>query len=286
MDAHVANAQAVAEWLEADPRCRVGALRRPAVDPTTAGARYLPEGPGRGVRLRGARRPGAGERSSRRVELVSHLANIGDTRTLVIHPGSTTHHQLTDEQLEAAGVGADLVRISVGIEDVDDIIWDLDQGDQAENRANGSRVPGLAPRARATASCGIPAAWRSSGSANPSRRQLLRGHLPDVVQRLRDVYLVNPDSEATSAGRSTRRWPTCRWCPTWSTCSAARRPAVGARRRHRGRREDGSGCSSGCGEPGGPHGDGGRPAGGDGPLPEDRARPLPRGLHWRASTPA
>ena len=61
------------------------------------------------------------------LQLASHLANIGDARTLVIHPGSTTHQQLTPEQLEAAGVPADLIRISVGIEDPEDILWDLDQ---------------------------------------------------------------------------------------------------------------------------------------------------------------
>jgi O-acetylhomoserine (thiol)-lyase len=61
------------------------------------------------------------------VVLASHLANIGDARTLVIHPASTTHRQLGPEQLDAAGVPQDLVRVSVGIEDVDDILWDLDQ---------------------------------------------------------------------------------------------------------------------------------------------------------------
>jgi O-acetylhomoserine (thiol)-lyase len=59
--------------------------------------------------------------------LCSHLANIGDTRTLVIHPASTTHAQLDDDALRQAGVGADLIRISVGIEDVDDICADLDR---------------------------------------------------------------------------------------------------------------------------------------------------------------
>jgi O-acetylhomoserine (thiol)-lyase len=61
------------------------------------------------------------------VQLCSHLANIGDARTLVLHPGSTTHQQLSAEQLHDAGVPEDLVRISVGIEDVEDILWDLDQ---------------------------------------------------------------------------------------------------------------------------------------------------------------
>ena len=74
------------------------------------------------------RRPRGGRgASSARVELCSHLANVGDTRTLVIHPGSTTHRQLSEEALEAAGVLPELVRISVGIEDVDDILYDLDR---------------------------------------------------------------------------------------------------------------------------------------------------------------
>ena len=59
--------------------------------------------------------------------MVSHLANLGDTRSLVIHPASTTHRQLTDEQREAAGAGNDVVRLSIGIESVDDIIADIDQ---------------------------------------------------------------------------------------------------------------------------------------------------------------
>jgi len=59
--------------------------------------------------------------------LASHLANIGDVRTLVIHPASTTHRQLTDEQLLEGGVAQDLIRISVGLEDIEDILWDLDQ---------------------------------------------------------------------------------------------------------------------------------------------------------------
>jgi O-acetylhomoserine (thiol)-lyase len=60
-------------------------------------------------------------------ELLSHLANIGDARSLIIHPASTTHRQLTDEQRESAGAGAEVVRVSIGIETVDDIIRDLDQ---------------------------------------------------------------------------------------------------------------------------------------------------------------
>jgi O-acetylhomoserine (thiol)-lyase len=61
------------------------------------------------------------------VRLLSHLANVGDTRSLIIHPASTTHRQLTEEQLRAAGAGPEVVRLSVGIEDADDIIADLDR---------------------------------------------------------------------------------------------------------------------------------------------------------------
>ena len=68
-----------------------------------------------------------GEKFINSVKLASHLANIGDVRTLVIHPASTTHRQLTDDQLLEAGVPQDLMRISVGLEDIQDILWDLDQ---------------------------------------------------------------------------------------------------------------------------------------------------------------
>ncbi len=80
--------------------------------------------------LKGGR--AVGQKFIESVELASHLANIGDAKTLVIHPASTTHAQLTEQQLVDAGVGAGLVRLSVGIEDPDDIIYDLDQ---ALNRA-------------------------------------------------------------------------------------------------------------------------------------------------------
>jgi len=61
------------------------------------------------------------------VQFLSHLANVGDAKTLVIHPASTTHRQLSEEQQIAAGVGPDMIRISVGLETCEDILWDLDQ---------------------------------------------------------------------------------------------------------------------------------------------------------------
>jgi O-acetylhomoserine (thiol)-lyase len=132
MEAHVANARAVAEWLHADPRVSyvrwAGLPDHPHHD---RAARYLPLGPGAvfSFGVRGGR--AAGQRFIESVRLCSHLANVGDARTLVIHPGSTTHQQLTDDQLRDAGVPPDLVRISVGLEDADDILWDLDQALEA-----------------------------------------------------------------------------------------------------------------------------------------------------------
>jgi O-acetylhomoserine (thiol)-lyase len=128
MDAHVANAQAVAEWLAADPRVEsVAYAGLPDHPHHDRAAHYLPQGPGAvfAFRVRGGHQ--AGRSLVENVRLASHVANIGDVRTLVIHPASTTHRQLTPEQLQAAGVPDDLVRISVGIEDLEDILWDLDQ---------------------------------------------------------------------------------------------------------------------------------------------------------------
>ena len=128
MDAHVANAQAVAAFLAADPR--VDWVRYPGLpeDPNFALARrYLPAGAGAVLSfgLRAGR--AGGEAFIERLELCSHLANVGDTRTLVIHPASTTHRQLGPDALAAAGVPGELVRLSVGLEDPEDIIYDLDR---------------------------------------------------------------------------------------------------------------------------------------------------------------
>ncbi len=129
MRQHVSNAQAVAEWLDSDDRVAWVAYGGLPDSPWNERAqRYLPEGPGSifSFGVEGGREGGA--RFIESLQMISHLANVGDAKTLVIHPGSTTHQQLTDEQLAASGVGADTVRLSVGIEDVEDIVYDLDQG--------------------------------------------------------------------------------------------------------------------------------------------------------------
>ena len=136
MDAHVANAQGLAEYLNDHPAVDwvtyAGLETSPYHD---LARRYLPRGPGAvfSFGVSGGRR--AAEAFVESVELASHLANIGDTRTLVIHPASTTHRQLSDEALLAAGIGPDLVRVSVGIEDLEDIIWDFDRALAAATKA-------------------------------------------------------------------------------------------------------------------------------------------------------
>ncbi len=128
MREHVANAQRVAEWLEADERVAwVRYAGLPGYAHPERVQRYVPEGPGAVFSFGVVGGRAAGQRFIEAVELCSHLANIGDAKTLVIHPASTTHQQLSDAQLAAGGVPSDLVRISVGIEDVADILWDLDQ---------------------------------------------------------------------------------------------------------------------------------------------------------------
>ncbi|MFC8180910.1 O-acetylhomoserine aminocarboxypropyltransferase/cysteine synthase family protein [Rhodococcus sp. NPDC057297] len=128
MDAHVQNARDIAAWLDADPRVDYVAFSGlPSHPYHERAAKYLPSGPGAVFTFGVDGGRDAGRAFVENVRIASHVANIGDVRTLVIHPASTTHRQLTDDQLHAAGVRPEAVRISVGLEDVDDIEWDLDQ---------------------------------------------------------------------------------------------------------------------------------------------------------------
>ena len=128
MDRHVQNAQRVAEHLASHPAVSWVNYPGLAGDKHHALAKkYMPKGPGAifcfGVH--GGRE--AGKHFIESLEMISHLANVGDAKTLVIHPASTTHQQMTDEEQIAAGLSPDLIRISIGLEDVADITWDLDQ---------------------------------------------------------------------------------------------------------------------------------------------------------------
>ena len=136
MQAHVDNARLVAEWLAADKRIEfVNWAGLPSHPHHERAKVYLPKGPGSvfSFGVKGGR--DAGRAFIENVNLASHLANIGDAKTLVIHPGSTTHAQLSEQQLLDAGVLPGLVRISVGIEDPEDIIADLDQALAAASAA-------------------------------------------------------------------------------------------------------------------------------------------------------
>jgi O-acetylhomoserine (thiol)-lyase len=136
MRAHVANARTVAEALQRNPA--VAWVRHPDLPdhPDHARARHLmPKGAGAIVTfgVRGGRE--AGRRFIEALRLFSHLANVGDAKSLVIHPASTTHAQLDAAQLAAAGIGEDMIRLSVGIEDADDLVGDLAQALRASQKA-------------------------------------------------------------------------------------------------------------------------------------------------------
>jgi O-acetylhomoserine (thiol)-lyase len=128
MARHVANALAVAEFLAAHRAVAwVSYAGLPTSPYRELAARYLPLGAG-SVFTFGVRGGfEAGIRVVESVNLWSHLANVGDTRSLILHPASTTHRQLSDEERLAAGAGPDVIRLSVGIESVEDLIADLDR---------------------------------------------------------------------------------------------------------------------------------------------------------------
>lgn len=128
MERHVQNAQKVAEFLEQHARVSwVSYPGLPSHPDAQAARKYLPKGPGAilGFGVKGGLE--AGRNFINRLKLFSHLANVGDAKSLAIHPASTTHSQLTPEQQLSAGVTPDFIRLSIGIEDIEDILWDLDQ---------------------------------------------------------------------------------------------------------------------------------------------------------------
>ncbi|MBI4695370.1 MAG: O-acetylhomoserine aminocarboxypropyltransferase/cysteine synthase [Gammaproteobacteria bacterium] len=128
MDRHCANALAVARFLKAHPL--VDWVRYPSLEGDEyyeRAQKYVPKGASSIMSFGIKGGQAAGVKFIESVQFLSHLANVGDAKTLVIHPASTTHRQLSEEQLVAAGVGPDLIRLSVGLETLDDILWDLDQ---------------------------------------------------------------------------------------------------------------------------------------------------------------
>jgi O-acetylhomoserine (thiol)-lyase len=136
MERHVANATAVANWLEA--RSEVTWVRYPGLESSPwheRQLRYLPKGAGSIISFGIEGGIEAGQRFIEGLELFSHLANVGDVRSLAIHPASTTHSQLTEAEQVTAGVSPELVRLSVGIESIEDILADLEAGFRAAKGA-------------------------------------------------------------------------------------------------------------------------------------------------------
>ena len=125
MDRHVENAIKVAEFLSHEHVSWVTPAYPPALITSSARSTCLKAVVQPCLWHQG--QPEAGVKFIEGVEFLSHLANVGDAKTLVIHPASTTHRQLNEEQLIAAGVGPDMIRMSIGLESIDDILWDVDQ---------------------------------------------------------------------------------------------------------------------------------------------------------------
>lgn len=131
MERHVQNAQAIAEFLNANPQVEwvnyAGLKDNPY---HSLAQKYVPKGPGAvfafGLKKGTGDIREKGKQFIESLELFSHVANVGDARSLVIHPASTTHQQLSDAELEKAGVGPELIRFSIGLETIDDLIWDLE----------------------------------------------------------------------------------------------------------------------------------------------------------------
>lgn len=137
IERHSANAQALAEWLE--QRDEVAVVHYPGLTSSRwyeAGRTYLPRGAGAVVSFELRDGVEAGKRFVDAVELFSHLANIGDVRSLIIHPASTTHSQLDEDQLAATGTSPGLVRLSVGLENLADLKADLAAGFRAAKAAS------------------------------------------------------------------------------------------------------------------------------------------------------
>jgi O-acetylhomoserine (thiol)-lyase len=145
MERHVENALGVARFLHHHPA--VESVRYAGLEGSPYAAlaeKYLPRGAGAvfAFDLRGGRE--AGQRFIESLRLWSHLANVGDAKSLVIHPASTTHRQLSDDELVAAGISGGTIRLSVGLETLDDLVWDLERGLAAASGAPATTVDGVA----------------------------------------------------------------------------------------------------------------------------------------------
>ena len=139
MDRHVANALAVANFLKNHPSVEwVNFAGLPGHVNYERAKKYLPKGAGSvfafGLKAINSNPRETGKRFLEALELFSHVANLGDCKSLVIHPASTTHQQLSDEELKRANIKPELIRLSIGLETIDDLLWDLEQAFHAISR--------------------------------------------------------------------------------------------------------------------------------------------------------
>ena len=135
MERHIENAMAVAEFLVQHPLVSwVKYAGLPDSEYAALARKYLPKGAGSILTFGIKGGQAAGARFIEGVQFLSHLANVGDARSLVIHPASTTHHRMETEALEAAGISEGLIRLSIGLEDAEDLIGDLERGLRASQK--------------------------------------------------------------------------------------------------------------------------------------------------------
>jgi O-acetylhomoserine (thiol)-lyase len=136
MQRHVENARKLVDFLVAHEAVESVAYPGLESHPDHALAqKLLPRGCGSVFSFSGTGGLPAGKKFIETLKLLSHLANVGDARTLIIHPASTTHRQLSDEQQRAAGVTPDMIRLSVGLESIDDLLWDIGQALEKSQQA-------------------------------------------------------------------------------------------------------------------------------------------------------
>ncbi len=225
MERHSQNALAVAQWLEA--RDEVDWVNYPGLASSPwheRAKKYLPRGQGAIVAFGIEGGLEAGQKFVDSLELHSHLANVGDVRSLAIHPATTTHQQLVADEQATTGVTPDLVRLSVGIESIDDILADLDAGFRAAKCLTDGRPPGHG----CLATGGRP---RSPAIRDLRRRLKLEagGHLDDVTVAYETWGTLAPDAveRGARAARAEPRQPRRRARRT----GPRRRRLVG--RRHR-----------------------------------------------------
>jgi O-acetylhomoserine (thiol)-lyase len=139
MDRHVSNALAVAKFLKEHPMVDwVNFSGLPGHPHHERAKKYLPKGSGSvfafGLKAVNNNARETGKRFLEELQLFSHVANLGDSKSLVIHPASTTHQQLSDDELKRANIKPELIRLSIGLETIEDLLWDLEQALHAISR--------------------------------------------------------------------------------------------------------------------------------------------------------